>query len=67
MSEESNNFYAYVVENFSVGGAAARIISNILCFVDDRYLDNKEKITVLWELLDGTIGLEKDEIEKFYM
>ena len=66
MSKESENFFNFVNENFNVGGAASRIINNILCFVDERYTNNKEKIEVLWELLDGTIGLKKDEIEVFF-
>ena len=67
MSKESENFYTFVNNTFNVDGAAARIIHNILCFVDDRYTSNKEKVEILWELLDGTIGIEKKEIEHFYL
>ena len=42
--------FNWILENFSVDGAAGRIISNILEYADD-----------LSE--DGTIGLTEDEIE----
>ena len=45
----------WILENFSVDGAAGRIISNILEYADN--LSGEEQVEFMTEMLDGTIGL----------
>lgn len=54
------NTYQWLLEKFSIGGAAARIIRNILEYADR--LDGYEQYEFLTEMLDGTIGLSDHEI-----
>ena len=51
----------WIFENFSVDGAAGRIISNILEYADN--LSGEEQVEFMTEMLDGTIGLTEEEIE----
>lgn len=51
----------WILENFSVDGAAGRIISNILEYADN--LSGEEQVEFMTEMLDGTIGLTEEEIE----
>ncbi len=53
--------FNWILENFSVDGAAGRIISNILEYADD--LSEEEQVEFMNKMLDGTIGLTEDEIE----
>ena len=53
--------FNWILENFSVDGAASRIISNILEYADD--LSEEEQVEFMNKMLDGTIGLTEDEIE----
>ncbi len=71
-SEELNSmdreqFYNYIVENFTISGEAGRLIDNILHFVESNYPEENEQYNVLCSLLDGTIGLTDNEIRKVYM
>ena len=52
--------FNWILENFSVDGAAGRIISNILEYADD--LSEEEQVEFMNKMLDGTIGLTVDEI-----
>lgn len=62
-----NKFMDYIRENFDISGEADRLIDNILLFVEGRYQDENEQYNVLCELLDGTIGLEDNEIKMVCM
>ena len=53
--------FNWILENFSVDGAAGRIISNILEYADD--LSEEEQVEFMNKMLDGTIGLTEDEID----
>ena len=60
-------FYQYILDNFSISGEAGRLINNILHFVEENYTEENEQYRVLCDLLDGTIGLSDSEIKKVYM
>ena len=60
-------FYQYILDNFSISGEAGRLIRNILYFVENNYTEENEQYRVLCDLLDGTIGLSDAEIKKVYM
>lgn len=60
-------FYQYILDNFSISGEAGRLINNILHFVEENYTEENEQYRVLCDLLDGTIGLSDMEIKKVYM
>lgn len=66
-SMNREQFYAYIMENFNVSDDAARLIDNILQFVEARYPEENEQYCVLCSLLDGTIGLSDSEIKRVYM
>lgn len=66
-SMNRDQFYNYIVENFTVSGEAERLIDNILQFVEAHYTTKSEQYNVLCSLLDGTIGLTDNEIKKVYM
>ena len=72
-SEESDRymdreqFYQYILDNFNISGESARLINNILHFVEENYTDENEQYKALCNLLDGTIGLSDAEIRKVYM
>lgn len=52
--------YEWLLKNFSIDGAAGRIIHNILEYAD--HMTGDEQYEFLTELLDGTIGLSDREI-----
>ena len=60
-------FYQYILDNFSISGEAGRLINNILHFVEENYTEENEQYMALCDLLDGTIGLSDAEIKKVYM
>ena len=60
-------FYQYILDNFSISGEAGRLINNILHFVEENYTEENEQYRVLCDLLDWTIGLSDAEIKKVYM
>ena len=60
-------FYQYILDNFNISGEAARLINNILHFVEENYTDENEQYKALCDLLDSTIGLSDAEIRKVYM
>ena len=61
---DKNEFMEYINEEFDISGEAERLIYNILSFIERNYDDEGSKHMALHELLDGTIGLDDDEIEK---
>lgn len=52
--------YEWLLEEFSIDGAAARIIRNVLEYADR--MEGDEQYDFLTEMLDGTIGLSDREI-----
>lgn len=60
-------FYQYILDNFSISGEAGRLINNILHFVEGNYTEENEQYRALCDLLDGTIGLSDMELRKVYM
>ena len=66
-SMNREQFYNYIVENFSISGEAGRLIDNILHFVEENYTEENEQYRALCDLLDGTIGLSDQEIRRVYM
>lgn len=66
-SMNREQFYGYIMENFNVSDDAARLIDNILQFVESKYPEENEQYCVLFSLLDGTIGLSDNEIKRVYM
>lgn len=64
MSREE--FYSYILNNFSISGEAMRLIDNILCFVEKSYMEQCEQYATLCDLLGG-IGLTDDELRKVFM
>lgn len=66
-SMNREQFYNYIVENFTISGEAGRLIDNILQFVESHYPEENEQYNALCSLLDGTIGLTDNEIKKVYM
>lgn len=57
--------YNYIIENFDISGEAGRLIINILHFVSENYSEKREQYKALYDLLDGTIGLEEEEVKRF--
>ena len=52
--------FEWLLEQFNLEGAAARIVRNILEYADR--MDGDEQYEFLTEMLDGTIGLSDREI-----
>ena len=50
----------YIRAQFTVSGEAARLIVNIVEYVACQ--SEEEQPMLLWALLDGTIGIERDEL-----
>lgn len=61
---ERNEFFMYIEHEFYIDGASIRLISKCIEFVEEYH--KNDFINKLYELLDNTIGIEKDEIERFY-
>lgn len=57
-------FMQFIDYEFNIEGATSRLIDNCIEFVKEHHQD--DFVNKLYELLDNTIGIEKDEIEKFY-
>ena len=50
----------YILAHFTVSGEAARLIVNIVEYVACQF--EEEQPMLLWALLDGTIGIDRDEL-----
>ena len=50
----------YIRAHFTVSGEAARLIVNIVEYVACQ--SEEEQPMLLWALLDGTIGIDRDEL-----
>lgn len=62
-----SEFLLYIEENFNITGASYRLISNILDFVSNNATNENEQYNMLYNLLDGTIGLSDMELRKVYL
>lgn len=61
---ERQAFLNYVQENFSLnGGVAGRMLDNILLYAETLG-SNEEAIAFVWQILDGTMGLEQNEVAR---
>lgn len=58
------NFWQYILDNFTIDNDGRRIISNIINWIWLQPMDKEDTINTLMFLLDG-IGIEKEEIERF--
>lgn len=56
-------FLEFVSKNFNIGGAAMRLIDNILQYAE-RIVDLDERQKFLNDTLMGTIGLTEEEVAK---
>lgn len=61
-SMNREEFYNYILQNYNIRGEAARLIDNILQFVELNYPEEEMQYSALCDLLDGTIGLSDQEI-----
>ena len=50
----------YIQAHFTISGEAARLIVNIVEYVACQ--SEEEQPMLLWALLDGTIGIDRDEL-----
>ena len=57
---EMEKAYEWLLEEFDIAGAAARILRNVLEYADR--MGGDEQYDFLTEMLDGTIGLSDREI-----
>ena len=57
-------FLDYINENFDISGETARLIDNILCYIESQGMTENEQYLTLCELLDGAIGLSDSELKK---
>lgn len=64
---DREEFYNYIMDNFNISGEAARLINNILSYVEENFFDENEQYIQLCNLLDGTIGLSDSEIRNVCM
>lgn len=64
---DREEFYYYILKNYNLSGEAQRLIYNILSFVEENYPDESKQCRALHDLLDGTIGLTREEINRVYM
>ena len=62
-----SEFLLYIEENFNITGESYRLISSILDFVSNNATNENEQYNMLYNLLDGTIGLSDMELRKVYL
>lgn len=61
---KKDEFFEYILENFTIDNDGRRLISNILDWIWVQAMDKKDSVNCLMLLLDG-IGLTEDEIGQF--
>ena len=62
----ANQFYDYILENFNLGGTAARLVDSIIQYVETQeFADEKDAQMHLSCLLDGAFGIEEREIKLY--
>lgn len=58
----TDEFLEYIHENFNISVEAHRLIKNILNYIAAQCVDREEQYILAFALLDGTIGLEEEEL-----
>ena len=61
---KKDEFFEYILENFTIDNDGRKLISNILDWIWIQSMDKKDSVNCLMLLLDG-IGLTEDEIGQF--
>lgn len=61
---KKDEFFEYILENFTIDNDGRRLISNILDWIWMQSMDKEDSVNCLMLLLDG-IGLTEDEISQF--
>lgn len=56
-------FLQYIFDNFNVEGEFTRMLVNVISYAEG-FDDPEEGLDFLCDMLDGTIGIRKDEIRK---
>ena len=59
-----DEFWQYILDNFTIDHDGRKIICNILDWIWLQPMDKEDTVNTLLILLNG-IGIEKEEIEKF--
>ena len=61
---KKDEFFEYILENFTIDNDGRRLISNILDWIWMQSMDKEDSVNCLMLLLDG-IGLTENEISQF--
>lgn len=61
---KKDEFFKYILENFTIDNDGRKLISNILDWIWVQSMDKEDSVNCLMLLLDG-IGLTEDEISQF--
>jgi len=60
---DTQEFYNYIQEQFHLGGAAGRLVLNIIKYVEEQgFVGAEDARAHLLSLLDGTFGIEEHEV-----
>lgn len=57
-----SNFYNYVLDNYSIGGVAARFLDNIVLYANENFDSMNEKADFIMEIVGDNIGMDRSEI-----
>lgn len=58
------DFMQYIWDNFNVAGEFTRMLENAIDYAEG-FDDPEDGLDFLCDLLDGTIGISRDEIRRF--
>lgn len=61
---KKDEFFEYILENFTIDNDGRKLISNILDWIWVQSMDKEDSVNCLMLLLDD-IGLTEDEISQF--
>ena len=61
----ASKFYVYILDNFTLDRTSARLVRNIIDYVDRLYLTPEGSHKHLKILLGGAFGIEDMDIENF--
>lgn len=56
-------FLQYIFDNFNVAGEFTRMLVNVISYAEG-FDDPEEGLDFLCDMLDGTIGINQDEIRR---
>lgn len=60
-----DEFFNYLLDNFTLSGEAQRLIYNILSYVELNASDDEDAHYMLNMFFDDTIGITEEEIAKY--